>query len=143
MFVTLSECGFIRYLSTYPDVHLDICVVSGAIDIVAKGFDAGIGSKVLAAADMIAVRVMGPTKVVVVGAPFYFEQPPPPRTPDDLARHNCVQFRLPRDDSLLEWPFDRNGSLRHVKVKGRVTVNEPGLAVRAALDGLGLATAGL
>jgi hypothetical protein len=46
-----------------------------------------------AAVDMIAVRVMGPTKVAVVGAPAYFAQQRPPRAPDDLARHRCIQYR--------------------------------------------------
>jgi DNA-binding transcriptional LysR family regulator len=41
------------------------------LDIVAKGFDAGIGPKYHAAEDMIAVRVMGPMRVAVVGAPAY------------------------------------------------------------------------
>jgi hypothetical protein len=53
-----------------------------------KGVEAGIGPHSRAAADMIAVRVMGPMKVAVVGAPEYFAQHSPPRTPDDLARHS-------------------------------------------------------
>src|SRR5712672_1603751 len=70
-----------RFLSTYPEVHLELAVGDTPIDIVAKGFDAGIGphdARVLswAAADMIAVRVMGPMKVVVVGAPSYFARRP-------------------------------------------------------------------
>src|SRR6202789_4237795 len=32
-----------RYLSTYPEVHLELQVSEAPIDIVAKGFDAGIG----------------------------------------------------------------------------------------------------
>ena len=51
-----------RFLSTYPEIHLELAVGEGPIDIVAKGFDAGIGPQNRAAADMIAVRVMGPTE---------------------------------------------------------------------------------
>src|SRR5258705_8354282 len=47
-----------RFLSTYPDVHLEVAVGLAPIDIVAKGFDAGIGPRDRAPADMIAVRVM-------------------------------------------------------------------------------------
>ena len=61
-----------RFLSTYPEVHLELHVGEAPIDIVAKGFDAGIGPRDRAPADMIAVRVMGPMKVAVVGAPAYF-----------------------------------------------------------------------
>src|SRR6266481_5325201 len=49
-----------RFLSTYPEVQLELHVGDGPVDIVAKGFDAGIGSQEHAAADMIAVRAMGP-----------------------------------------------------------------------------------
>ena len=52
-----------RFLSTYPDVHLELAVGEAPIDIVAKGFDAGIGPRDRAPADMIAVRVMGPMKI--------------------------------------------------------------------------------
>jgi DNA-binding transcriptional LysR family regulator len=128
-----------RFLSTYPEVHLELQVSEAPLDIVAKGFDAGIGTQDRAAADMIAVRVMGPMKVAVVGAPSYFAQRSRPRTPDDLARHSCVQYRRYADGITFDWPFERNGKSRIVSVDGRVMVNDPYLAVRAAADGLGIA----
>jgi DNA-binding transcriptional LysR family regulator len=128
-----------RYLSTYPEVHLELQVSEAPVDIVAKGFDAGIGPRNRAAADMIAVRVMGPVKVAVVAAPSYFARRSRPRTPDDLARHSCVQYRRDADGIMFDWPFERNGKSRKISVDGRVMVNDPDLAVRAAADGLGLA----
>jgi DNA-binding transcriptional LysR family regulator len=128
-----------RFLSTYPDVHLELAVGDAPIDIVAKGFDAGIGPRDRVPADMIAVRVMGPMKVVVVGAPTYFARRRPPRTPDDLARHSCIQYRLAGEGSIFAWPFERNRKSRRISVDGRVMVNNADLAVRAAVDGLGIA----
>jgi DNA-binding transcriptional LysR family regulator len=127
-----------RFLSTYPEIHLELQTGEAAIDIVAKGFDAGIGPRDRMAADMIAVRVMGPMKAAVVGAPAYFARRPPPRVPDDLAGHSCVQYRRAADGAVFEWPFERNGKSRRISVNGRVMVNEPDLAVRAAIDGLGI-----
>jgi DNA-binding transcriptional LysR family regulator len=128
-----------RFLSTFPDVQLEVHADEALVDIVAKGFDAGISSKDLAAADMIAVRVMGPMRVTVVGAPSYFARRRPPRTPDDLARHSCVQYRLAADGAVFEWAFERDGKSRRIAVDGRVIVNDPDLAMRAAVDGLGIA----
>jgi DNA-binding transcriptional LysR family regulator len=128
-----------RFLATFPDVRLEVHSDDARVDIVAKGCDAGIGPKDHVAADMIAVRVMGPMKVAVVGAPSYFARQRIPRTPDDLAHHNCVQFRRPGDAAMMEWPFRRNGKSRQFSVDGRVMVSDPDLAVRAAVDGLGLA----
>jgi DNA-binding transcriptional LysR family regulator len=130
-----------RFLSTFPDVQLEVHADEALVDIVAKGFDAGISSKDLAAADMIAVRVMGPMRVTVVGAPAYFARRRPPRTPDDLSRHSCVQYRLAADGGVFEWAFERDGKSRRMSVDGRVTVNDPDLAMRAAVDGLGIAYA--
>ena len=126
-----------RFLSTYPDVHLELAVGEAPIDIVARQFDAGIGPHDRVPADMIAVRVTAPMKVVVVGAPSYFALRPPPRTPDDLARHNCVEYR--RGPDVFTWPFERNRKSRRIAVAGRVMVNTPDLAIRAAVDGLGIA----
>jgi DNA-binding transcriptional LysR family regulator len=129
-----------RFLATYPDVHLELLVADDApVDIVAKGFDAAIGVRERAPADMIAVRVTGPMKMAVVGAPTYFARQSAPRTPDDLALHSCVQYGW--GDSMAAWVFQRNGKSRRISVQGPVTVNTAGLAVRAAVDGLGIAYA--
>jgi DNA-binding transcriptional LysR family regulator len=127
-----------RFLSTYPEVHLELAVGEAPLDIVAKGFDAGIGPRDRASADMIAVRVMGPMKIAVVGAPTYFAQRPPPRTPEDLARHSCVQYRRAVEGEVFVWPFERNRKSRQISVNGQVMVSDPDLAVRAAVDGLGI-----
>jgi DNA-binding transcriptional LysR family regulator len=128
-----------RFLSTYPEVHLELALGEAPIDIVAKGFDAGIGPRDRVPADMIAVRVMGLMKIAVVGAPTYFARQRPPRTPDDLARHSCVQYRREADGDVLLWLFERNRKSRRISVDGRVMVNDADLAVRAAIDGLGIA----
>src|SRR5258706_9981306 len=128
-----------RFASTYPDVHLEILVESRPIDIVASSFDAGIGQKAWAAADMIAVRVMGPMKVAVVGAPSYFERRRPPRTFDDLASHSCIQYRFAPNEAVVPWSFERNGKTKRMTLAGAATVNDPYLAIRAAVDGLAIA----
>jgi DNA-binding transcriptional LysR family regulator len=128
-----------HYLSTFPDVQLEVHADAAPGDIVAKGFDAGIGPKDWAAADMIAVRVMGPMRVAVVGAPAYFARQRSPRVPDDLALHSCVQYRRAADGAMFEWPFERDGESERISVDGRIVVNDTDLAVRAAVDGLGIA----
>jgi DNA-binding transcriptional LysR family regulator len=128
-----------RFLAAYPEVQLELSVSEAPVDIVAKGFDAGIAPLDRVASDMIAVRVSGPLKIATVGAPSYFAKYRPPRTPDDLVSHRCIQFRRQGDGPLMEWSFERAGKSRRVPVDGRITVNDIGLAVRAAVDGLGVA----
>jgi DNA-binding transcriptional LysR family regulator len=128
-----------RYLSAYPEVQLEIWADIGRVDIVASGFDAAIGTKDWALSDMIRVRVTGPIRCAVVGSPAYFAGRRPPRTPDDLASHNCIQYRLGAKGPIARWGFERSGKTRQIAVAGRLTVNDPELALRAALDGIGIA----
>ena len=128
-----------RFLSTYPNVHLELHLDEAPTDIVAKGFDAGIGPQDRADADMVAVRVTGPMKLAVVGSPSYFARKRPPRVPEDLTRHDCVQYRRIAEGATIEWPFERGGKSLRISVDGRVTVNDPELALRAAVDGRGIA----
>ena len=127
-----------RFLSTYPEVHLELHVGDAPIDIVAEKYDAGLGPQDRAAADMIAVRVTGPMKMAIVGAPTYFARRRTPRTPDDLAGESCIQYRLAVGGTLV-WPLLRNGKTRRIAVEGRIMVNDTNLAIRAAVDGLGIA----
>jgi DNA-binding transcriptional LysR family regulator len=39
----------------------------------------------------------------------------------------------------FEWPFEQDGNSRQISVNGRIMVNDTDLAVRAAVDGLGIA----
>jgi DNA-binding transcriptional LysR family regulator len=87
---------------------------------------------------MIAVRVTGPMKIAVVGAPTYFAKRRPPRTPDDLARHSCIKYRRAADGDIIAWQFERNRKSRGISVDGRIVLNDLDLAVRAAVDGLGV-----
>jgi len=126
-----------RFLMTYPDVKLEVEVGAAPVDLVAHGFDAALGPLSDVPANMVAVRVMGPVKVALVGAPSYFALRSPPRTPDDLARHSCVRSR-PR---AMTWQLEVDGKMRRVAVNGSLIVSDLDLSVRAAVDGLGIAYA--
>ena len=63
----------------------------------------------------------------------------PPRTPRDLARHSCINLRFPTRGGLYAWEFEKAGQILNVRVEGQLIVNEIGLALQAARDGLGVA----
>ncbi len=125
------------FLAAHPRVELELALSDGPVDVVAEGFDAAIAIRDFAAADMVAVKVSDPWKALVVGAPSYLDRRGAPATPDDLAAHDCIQYRL--DGALFPWPFVRENTRRRIAVHGPVTVNSSDLALRAAIDGLGLA----
>src|ERR1700738_892709 len=85
---------------TYAGTHLELALGEAPIDIVAKGFDAGIGPHVGRHDCRSGAGLM---KIAVVGARTYFARRRPPRTPDDLARHSCIQYRMQADGDVLMW----------------------------------------
>ena len=128
-----------RLLPDYPDVRVEIVVDYGLTDIVAERYDAGVRLGEQVAKDMIAVRIGPDMRMAVVGAPDYFARRGPPRTPQDLTSHNCINIRLPTYGGLYAWEFEKDGRELKVRVEGQLVFNDLALRIHAALAGLGLA----
>jgi DNA-binding transcriptional LysR family regulator len=128
-----------RLLADYPDIRTEISVDAGLVDIVAERFDAGIRLGETVARDMIAVRIGPDLRMAAVAAPSYFEEHEPPRRPDDLARHNCINLRFPTRGGLYAWEFEKGGRAVNVRVEGQLIVNDAEIARKAAIDGSGIA----
>lgn len=134
----LIEPILARFLGEYPGVQMDVAVVKMPADIVAEGFDAGIRIGEQIDRDMIAMRVMGEVRFLVVASPDYVARHPQPKTPRDLRHHDCIRNRLP-NGAIFGWDFEKNGKVLHISVEGRLIVNDIELSIRAVRDGLGLA----
>jgi DNA-binding transcriptional LysR family regulator len=126
-----------RFLGQYPAINLEISVDGALTDIVAGRFDAGMRAGDRVERDMIALRIGEEISSVVVAAPDYLVRHNRPMTPRDLGVHDCIRFRFP-SGIILPWQFEKNGRQVEVAVDGRLTVNDPELAVKAALDGVGV-----
>jgi DNA-binding transcriptional LysR family regulator len=126
-------------LPNYPDIKVEIVIDYGPTDIVTEQVDAGVRPGETVGKDMIAVRIGPDLRMAVVGAPAYFARRPPPRTPQDLTGHDCINLRLPAHRGIYAWEFERNGRELKVRVDGQLTFNTSGLILNAALDGFGLA----
>jgi DNA-binding transcriptional LysR family regulator len=131
-----------RFLAQYPHISLEISADAVLTDIVAKRFDAGIRPDDRVERDMIAVRLGGEMRGVVVAAPSYLARRAAPKTPKDLHVHDCIMFRLP-NGAAFSWPFEKNSRRVEAVVSGRLTVNDLDVAIRAALDGAGVLYTGV
>jgi DNA-binding transcriptional LysR family regulator len=99
--VSVLQPALRKILPRYPEIHIEINVDYSLTDIVAEGYDAGVRLGEQVAKDMIAVRIGPDLRMAVVGAPAYFKHRPIPRTPQDLAAHNCINIRLPTYGGLF------------------------------------------
>ncbi len=128
-----------KLLPDTPDIKVEIVIDYGLTDIVAERFDAGVRLGEQVAKDMIAVRIGPDMRMAVVGAPSYFAARKPPRTPQDLTAHDCINIRLPTYGGLYAWEFEKGGRELKVRVEGQLVFNNIALRVNAALAGFGLA----
>jgi len=69
------------FAQRFPDVRLTLAIDERPIDIVAQGYDAGIRYGHHVPEDMVAVRLTGPHRWVVVAAPSYLQKYGAPQTP--------------------------------------------------------------
>lgn len=126
-----------RFVSQYPAIRLDISVSRAFIDIVEERFDAGIRPGERIARDMIAVRISDDMPFGVAASPAYVQRRGMPTTPQQLTNHACIRFRS-GTGALVPWRFARNRRMVEVQVDGPLIANEPGIGIRAAIDGAGL-----
>jgi DNA-binding transcriptional LysR family regulator len=127
-----------RFLPKYPDVKVEIVIEVGLTDIVAERLDAGVRFGERVAEGMNSVRIGPDARMAVVGAPSYFAARNPPKTPQDLTEHNCINLRLPTHGGLYVWEFEKAGRELNVRVDGQLVFGTSGLILAAARAGLGL-----
>lgn len=126
-------------LQHYPDIHVEINIHYGLVDIVAERFDAGVRSGEQVALDMIAVRIGPDSRMALVASPGYLATHPAPALPAELTRHRCINLRLPTLGGLYAWELAKEGKSLQVAVQGQLTFNTTQNMLQAALDGFGLA----
>jgi len=125
--------------AAYPAIRLDLVVDSEMVDVLAKGFDAGVRTGDQVSRDMIMVRLSPDLLMAVVGSPGYFGRHPSPRSPGGLTDHHCLGYRWTQTGALMPWQFEGAHGRRTVAVDSLLTANDTDLLLSAALQGMGLA----
>jgi DNA-binding transcriptional LysR family regulator len=126
------------FVERYPGIAVDVTVSNHLVDVVAQGADAGIRWGGTVPEDMVAQRLSGDIRWVIVAAPAYIERHGTPAHPRELANHQCLRLRL-GDDSIYHWEFEKDGEEIAVDVPGAITLDETQFALTLALAGTGLA----
>jgi DNA-binding transcriptional LysR family regulator len=144
LFVTaptaLGRGEFIDFLSTFlaqnPKLRLDLAITNQYLDFVASHVDVAIRFGELPDSGVIAKR-LGVSRRVLVAAPHYLGQRGRPRTPRDLAHHDCVLFSSKSENKA--WQLQSAKRRARVSVGGRVTANNLESVNELAVRGYGIA----
>ena len=128
-----------KFLPDYPDIKVEIISDQALTDIVAERLDAGVRFGEQVSKDMIAVRIGPDMRFAVVGSPSFFACRAPPRNPQELIGHTCINLRLPTYGGLYAWEFEKGKRELKVRVEGQLVFNNLNQIINAALAGFGLA----
>lgn len=125
------------FLARYPEVTLDVSLADHKVDLVAEGFDLAVRIARLQDSSLLA-RKLCDMRVMLVGAPRYFEAFGKPEHPRDLARHRC--FTYTNVESPDVWRFTNvAGEEQAVSVEGPMRVNSSESLSASLRAGLGVA----
>lgn len=126
-----------RLLQRHPDLALEIRLENRPVDLLEEGVDCAISYGAPSNVDLVARRV-GSTHLVTCAAPAYLRKRPPPKTPDELGRHDSIGFLSLSTGRPSEWQFERDGLKKGYRPASRLAFNSMEACVDAAEAGLGL-----
>ncbi|WP_158936231.1 LysR family transcriptional regulator [Burkholderia sp. S171] len=134
----LLEPLIASFCRAYPEIELEIAASNELTDLAAEGFDAGIRLGQFVDADMVAVPLTPPFRLMVVGSPAYFAGRSPPEHTDDLRQHACLRWRR-NSGALALWSFNDDGRAIEIAVSGPLIAHDFPTMLGAAVEGMGLA----
>jgi DNA-binding transcriptional LysR family regulator len=119
----------------FPQVGIDLLLVSHYVDLVAEGVDVAIRAGSLKDSTLIA-KAVGMARWVPFASPDYLASAPPLDSPQALRHHCCLQFTpLGKESWTL---LGRTGSVT-VPMAGQVLINDVRVIRALALAGEGVA----
>ena len=124
-----------EYLQQYPRVQVDVALNDRVVDLVEEGFDLGIRVATRVDPGLVA-RKLTRARIVACASPGYLKQHGAPKSPEELAGHNCLCY--PYWSLQNEWQFRRKGAVRKVRVAGNLRGNNGDILSTAAIEGLGV-----
>jgi DNA-binding transcriptional LysR family regulator len=126
-----------EFLAAHPGVEVELELSDRYIDLIGEGYDLAIRVGQLPDSTLKA-RLLANSRRVVFAAPSYLAKHGQPRSPEDLARHQCIVRTAAQASNA--WPFKVNGRAKTVKVAGRFRTSGAVAANAAAALGLGIAS---
>jgi DNA-binding transcriptional LysR family regulator len=127
------------FAALYPHILIDIALTDTLVDVAGGQADVAVRFGPLADSTLTA-RKIGETRRVIVASPDYLAANGTPQAPEDLHRHNCLNFNFRRAEPV--WPFRRDGHDFALSVRGSIEANNGETLGQLAAAGVGIARVG-
>jgi DNA-binding transcriptional LysR family regulator len=127
--------ALVDFLRAHPQVRVDVTLTDRVVDLIGDELDVAIRVGRLADSTLRARR-LAPYRLCLCASPKYLKRHPAPRTPADLARHDCIGFVVERGRDTWSLLGPRGG--RRVPIDARLTINSGEALRQAAIAGGGI-----
>lgn len=125
------------FLQAYPDISVDFALSDRKVDLIAEGFDLALRIASLDSSSLLSRRLCS-VRLLLVGAPAYFEKHGWPTHPAELVRHCALAYT--GGTSRGVWRFSHPGfGEESVEPPVRIWTDNADLLNPALLAGQGLA----
>ena len=128
-----------EFARLYPHILVDFALTDTIADVAAGQADVAIRFGPLGDS-LLTARKLGESRRVIVAAPDYLARCGMPMRPEDLHRHNCLNFNFRRVEPV--WPFRVEGRDVTLLVKGNIEANNGETLGQLAAAGVGIARVG-
>ena len=126
------------FTAKYGGVRLSLSFTDRYVDLIDESIDVCLRLGTLQDSSLIARRLTE-AQFRIVGTPDYFAKHGKPKTPDDLANHNCMTFTY-RDSRLIrDWRFIVGGAETVLTPRGTMSFSDGAALCEAVCAGYGLA----
>lgn len=129
-----------RFVREYPKVEVQLQLSVNPPPLTDDAFDVNIRFGAPPDARVIARR-LAPNRRLLCASPEYLARRGTPRTPAELARHDCIGIRQ-GEEAYGTWRLTHGrgkaARTESVKTRGNLTTNDGEIAVNWALDGHGI-----
>ncbi|WP_336243292.1 LysR family transcriptional regulator [Enterobacter cloacae] len=93
-----------RFAQHYPRVQVELNITNRNVDLIAEGFDLAIRLGQLPDSGLVA-RKLEDAALLLVASPDYLHRMGSPQTLEELHRHTCLPFIMPRTGRIAPWVF--------------------------------------
>jgi DNA-binding transcriptional LysR family regulator len=124
-----------QFLADHPSMDVRLMLSDRRVNMIEEKIDIGLRVGDLDDLSLVAKKV-GSVRRVVCASPSYLLRRGTPRTPGDLASHDCVTFE--NTLSAQSWTFQIGKTEKSFPIHSRLIVSTAEAAADAAAAGLGL-----
>jgi DNA-binding transcriptional LysR family regulator len=125
------------FRETHPLVQIELDATDTQRDFVDDPVDVAFRWSAPTETTMIA-RKLADLPLATFASPAYLAARGEPEHPNDLLRHDCLQFRIPTTRQVWDWAFDIDGELQRLRTYGPLTANDKDALISASKLVLGI-----